>query len=320
MLNVSAHKEFWPLTDTFKTPHSERFGAELIICEISDGEFTGSSEVFPLRREGEDGDKILAQIEKVAKKIGSISSIQEISSIVPNGAARAALDTAYWRLLAARENKSLWEISGLQKPKPLCVSCTIPVGDLAKTEEYAKRYKDKKIIKLKLVGDDLDHAKVKLVRSIAVKAELMLDANGSFSVEQYEKLIPLAKENNVALIEQPFKVGEDDYLANSERQIPVCADESCREFEDLASLRTKYDVVNIMLDRVGGLSAGIKIKQKAREMGFKVMIGSATTSSLAIRPAFYLAQDADYADLDGLTFLTYDHPDGLKIQDSIMSE
>lgn len=319
-MEITAYRESWPLRDVFRIAHSERYYAELVICEIEEGGIIGYGESYPYMRYGESSDSVVKQIEDSIADIKKITSSNDLESILPAGAARSAVDLAYWDLKAKKAGRSIWEISGMKKPNPICSAYTICVDSIEKVGKDSLKHQDKKILKLKLSGDELDAQRIQIVRKNAPNARLVIDANESWDEIKYEELIDICKECNVEMIEQPFKAENDGYLASIKREIPICADESCHTSKDLTSLVGKYDIVNIKLEKSGGLTEALKLKQKARMMGFKIMVGCMVSTSRSIRPAYYLAQDVGFVDLDGFALLLRDRKNGLKFTNSMVSE
>lgn len=319
-MKITAYRESWPLRDVFRIAHSERYYAELVICKIEEDGIIGYGEAYPYMRYGESPDSVIKQIEVAIADIKKITSSNDIEKILPGGAARSAVDLAYWDLKAKKSGRSIWEISGLKKPNPICSAYTICVDNIEKIGNDSLKHQNKKILKLKLSGDGLDAKRIQIVSKNAPNARLVIDANESWDERKYQQLIETCKECNVEMIEQPFKAGNDSFLASIKREIPICADESCHTSKDLTSLVGKYDIVNIKLEKAGGLTEALKLKQKARMMGFKIMVGCMVSTSRSIRPAYYLSQDVEFADLDGFALLLRDRENGLRFSNSMVSE
>jgi len=167
------------------------------------------------------------------------------------------------------------------------------------------------ILKLKLGGDSSDLARVEAVREAAPSARLLIDANESWSPEHYRQIVPALKELAVQLIEQPFPADSDEVLETLDHLVPVCADESCHTTSDLPRLMNRYEVLNVKLDKTGGLTEALRLCQSARNSGFQLLIGCMVCSSLGIAPARLLAGSADYVDLDGPVLLAGDRNYGL---------
>ena len=121
---------------------------------------------------------------------------------------------------------------------------------------------------------------------------------------------------NVGLIEQPLPAGDDGLLAEIDRTIPICADESLHDRAGLDALAKRYDAINIKLDKAGGLTEALKLAHEARARGFEIMVGCMVGSSLAMAPAMLLAHHAAYVDLDGPLLLARDREPGLRYEGS----
>lgn len=300
-------EESFPLLKPFKIAHGVRSKSDVIVVEIYEGDFVGVGEATPYARYGETCKSSLVEIEKVRKKIESGIDNEILQKILPAGAARNAVDCALWDLEAKKQNKKIWQIADLPKPKAIYTAFTLVIDE---PEIMAKEAEEKKekfpIFKLKLAGDGKDMVRISEVRKAAPKNKIVLDANESWAKEIYQNAIAQCKDLKISMIEQPFKSSDDDILKNLAHPITICADESCHVTKDLENLREKYDMINIKLDKSGGLSEGIKMFKKARELNFQIMVGCMVATSRAILPAFYLAQLADFVDIDAPLLLAND--------------
>lgn len=299
MRELEVRKEEFILKQPFKIAHGTRYISEVIYVKIREGDLVGEAEAVPYARYNEDPISVIKQIELVRKKIEQGVSRIELQKLLKNGAARNALDCALWDLQAKQQKKALWQIANLPKPQSLQTAYTLVIDEPDIMALEAKKLKAKyKILKLKLAGDKLDQQRIIKVRQAAKNNLIILDANESWRSENYRKLLDICLAQNIAMIEQPFKVGEDDILLKIKSKIPICADESCHISDDLDALRGKYEMINIKLDKAGGLTEAINLYNQARSMGFQVMVGCMVGSSLSILPAYYLALKADLVDLD----------------------
>ena len=250
--------------------------------------------------------KMLAQVEAMRERIEAGITRQQLQELLPPGGARNALDCALWELEARRSGKPVWQLAGLQEPKALVTTFTLGAADPAVMVERAHDYAQARAIKLKLTDDDLNADRVRAVRAARPDVWLMVDANQGFTRESFEQLLPVLVEAQVSLVEQPFPMGQDDWLDGLERPIKLAADESVQDRRHLARLVGRVDVINIKLDKCGGLTEGLAIAEEARKLGFGLMVGNMSGSSLAMAPAFVVGQLCDVVDLDGPTFLTTD--------------
>ncbi|MBT4921878.1 MAG: dipeptide epimerase [Rickettsiales bacterium] len=319
-MKIRAYHDSWPIDGVFNIAHGSRTEADMVVCEISDGNSTGCGESYPYYRYNETVESVLAQIDQARDKIVANPTRADLLNILPAGSARCAVDLALWDLESKESGKAIWELAGLPKPRPVATAFTISIGSPDKVRQDVQKNQDKKILKMKLSGDELDKDRIAIARKYAPDAKIIIDANESWDVASYYELISLCQENNIAMIEQPFKSEADAILKTLERPIPICADESCHTAQDLKNLVGKYDMINIKLDKTGGLTEALTLYKEARALGFKVMVGCMVTTSLNIRPAYYLAQKADVVDIDGFVLLAKDRENGLKFYDSMVFE
>lgn len=312
--------ESWPIKKVFKIAHFSRFFSQTIYCELEKDGVVGIGESFPYSRYDECAESVYDQIFAKKKEIANIKNLDDLQKILPAGAARNAVDSAFWDLQAKLNNQTIWQFAKLPKPKPIESFYTLSIESPEKLRETILENNNKTIFKLKLNGDEYDKSRIITTRETAKNAKIVIDANEAWTPDFYDEIIETCLKADVKLIEQPFKAGEDDYLREIEHKIQICADESCHTSNDLEKLKGKYDIVNIKLDKSGGLTEALKLKEKAKEMGFKIMIGCMVSTSLSIKLAYYLAQDADYADLDGFALLTHDRKNSLILDGSMVSE
>ncbi|HSV33873.1 MAG TPA: dipeptide epimerase, partial [Pyrinomonadaceae bacterium] len=234
--------------------------------------------------------------------------------LLPAGAARNALDCALWDLEAKISGKHVWELANVPMVPEVETSFTISLDTPALMAAAAKSSAAAPILKLKLGGDDVDLARVEAVRQAAPAARLLIDANESWSPADYQKIVPALKRLGVELIEQPFPADADEVLETLDHPIPVCADESCHTSTDLPRLTNRYEMINVKLDKTGGLTEALLLSARARESGFKLLIGCMVGTSLSMAPARVLAGTAEYVDLDGPLLLARDRDQGLAYQ------
>ncbi len=304
ILRIDAKEEIWPLKEPFRISRGSRTEARVVVVTVSEGEHIGRGECVPIARYNQTTASVLAQIEgiKGEKNLDQ----QHLQKLLPAAAARNALDCALWDLEAKHSGKRVWELADLSVVDQVETSFTISLDAPKRMSAAAKAAASLPILKLKLQGDDLDLARVETVREAAPNARLLIDANESWSPERYRKITPALKELGVELIEQPFPADADDVLETLDRPMPVCADESCHTTADLPRLENRYEVINVKLDKTGGLTEALRLCEGARESGFKLLIGCMVCTSLGIAPARLLASFADYVDLDGPLLLASD--------------
>jgi L-alanine-DL-glutamate epimerase-like enolase superfamily enzyme len=236
---------------------------------------------------------------------------------MPAGAARNALDCALWDLEAKRAGQRAWTLIGAAAPKPLKTAFTISLGSPDAMAADTARAAHRPLLKIKLGGDG-DEQRIQAVRRAAPNAELVVDANESWSAGNIVRNLAACADNGVTLVEQPLPAGHDEMLATIKRPVAVCADESVHDRASLTALRGKYDAVNIKLDKTGGLTEALAMAETARQLGLRIMVGCMVATSLSMAPAVVLAQSADVVDLDGALLLARDRAHGLRYDGSIV--
>ena len=310
MRQLTLNIETWPVRGVFRISRGSQTEIVVVTAEIRDGSFTGRGECRPYARYGETPDSVMATLEAIRKDLQEGLERDELSNFLAPGAARNAIDCALWDLAAKREGQPVWKLTGLPTPQILTTAYTLSVDSPENLAVTAKNQNWRPILKLKLAGlDDLQC--VAAVRANAPASRLIVDANEAWSQRDYQDIAPELVRLGVELLEQPFPAGADACLASLPKLLPVCADESCHDSRSLDRLIGLYDVVNIKLDKTGGLTEALHMKALARKLGFEVMVGCMVGTSLAMAPAFFLAQGARYMDLDGPLLLAKDRQPGL---------
>jgi L-alanine-DL-glutamate epimerase-like enolase superfamily enzyme len=262
--------------------------------------------------------EVAAQIDKVRDLVESGSLNRAgLQSLLPPGAARNALDCAFWDLESKLKDIPVWTLAGLPEPKPLITAFTINLDKPAAMAAVARENRHRPLLKLKLGGPD-DLERVRQVRVAAPDAELIVDANEAWTPVTYSEHASELARMGVKLLEQPLPAGQDAALASLGRAVPLCADESLHDFSDLGAVARLYDFVNIKLDKAGGLTEATKIANAARERGISIMIGCMVGTSLGMAPAFLLGAYARIVDLDGPLLLAEDRPDGIQYDGGTM--
>jgi L-alanine-DL-glutamate epimerase-like enolase superfamily enzyme len=313
LLILDAHEQSWPLDKPFRISRGSSTEARVVVVTVTDGHHTGRGEAVPISRYNQTVESVLAQVESM--KSEKILDRKEMQQLLPAGAARNALDCALWDLDAKVSGKRAWELANLPIVPEVETSFTISLDTPAAMAAAAKANANAPILKLKLGGDDVDLARVEAVREAAPTARLLIDANESWSPSHYRENVPALKKLGIELIEQPFPADADDVLEELDHPVPVCADESCHTSADLPRLTNRYEVLNVKLDKTGGLTEALLLTERARENGFKLLIGCMVCTSLGIAPARLLASAADYVDLDGPLLLARDRDHALFFHD-----
>lgn len=277
---------------------------------MADGDHVGRGECVPIKRYNQSVASVLAQIESI-QDVGDLDR-DKLQQLLPPGAARNALDCALWDMEAKRSGKRVWELANIPIVEQVATSFTISLDTPERMADAAEAAGRLPILKLKLGGDEPDLARVEAVRAAAPRARLLIDANESWSPRHYQSIVPALSELGVELIEQPFPAANDDVLQTLDHPISVCADESCHTTADLRRVKNRYEAINVKLDKTGGLTEALRLCQRARENGFKLLIGCMVCTSLSIAPARLLASNADWVDLDGPLLLSRDREHGLR--------
>jgi L-alanine-DL-glutamate epimerase-like enolase superfamily enzyme len=271
----------------------------------------------PYARYGETPDGVVAAIESMRAALRGGLDRAALQGAMPPGAARNALDCAYWDLEAKEAGRRAYELAALLPPKPLVTAFTISL-DEPEAMEAAARAAKRPLLKVKLGGGDRDAERIAAVRRAAPNAELIVDANEGWSERDLERNLAACAQAGVALIEQPLPEVGDAALVGMARPIPVCADESVHDRASLAALDGKYDAINIKLDKAGGLTEALALASEAERRGLGIMVGCMVATSLAMAPAVLIAQRARIVDLDGPLLLARDRPHGLRYDGSIV--
>jgi L-alanine-DL-glutamate epimerase-like enolase superfamily enzyme len=308
-MNIEAREEILPLKGVFRISRGSCTEARVVVVTLSDSECAGRGEGVPIKRYSQSIASVLAQIESV-KRVPALDR-DKLQRLLAPGAARNALDCALWDLEAKISGRRAWELADIPIADYLETSFTISLDTPEKMADAAKAALTWQILKLKLGGDAFDLRRVEAVRQSAPSSRLLIDANESWSPEHYRKIVPALTELGVELIEQPFPADVDEVLETLDHPIPVCADESCHTTVDLRRLKNRYEVINVKLDKTGGLTEALRLCQHARESGFKLLIGCMVGTSLSMAPARLLASSAEWIDLDGPLLLACDCDHGL---------
>jgi L-alanine-DL-glutamate epimerase-like enolase superfamily enzyme len=280
---------------------------DVVVVTLEDGEHRGRGEASGVYYLGDNAQTMVAAIEAMRPGIEQGIDRAALQKCLPPGGARNAVDCALWELEAHRLGVAVWELAGLPAPEPLVTTFTLGADDPAVMAAGARKYAQAKSLKLKLTGDlPTDIARVRAVRAARPEVWMGVDANQGYSIDGLDSLIDALQPANVSLLEQPLKRGREADLDGFKSPIPIAADESVLTLKDIPGLVGRFDVVNIKLDKCGGLTEGLAMAHEARHIGLGVMVGNMVGTSLAMAPAFVLGQLCDVVDLDGPIFLAQD--------------
>ncbi len=310
-MKITVKDNSFRLKQPFIISRGARSFANVLTVEIEEHGFVGRGECVPYKRYGETLASVTETIQMVAPPLNR----ETLQNMLPPGAARNALDCALWDLEAKKNGKAVWQLAGIKQLNPLISTYTISLNTPEEMYSEALANRDRPVLKVKLGGNG-DIARIETIRQAAPDAKVIVDANESCSQNDFPDLLAKLEELDISLVEQPFPAGQDQFLNGFESPIPICADESCHDRTSLDDLVGKYSMINIKLDKAGGLTEALHLLKKGRGMGFDIMVGCMIGSSLAMAPAMLVAQYASIVDLDGPLLLAEDRQHGLSFEGS----
>lgn len=308
---ISVTPDTFRLAEAFTISRGSRVEAKVLTVRVIRDGVTGWGECVPYARYGETLESVTAEIEALPAAI----SRQDLKDALPAGAARNAVDCALWDWQAKSTGMPVWRLAGLPAPRPEITAFTLSLDTPEKMRASAAKHAFRPLLKIKLGTAD-DMPRLEAVRAGAPQARIIVDANEGWTAEVYADLAPHLLRLGVEMVEQPLPAGQDGMLAEIDRPLPVCADESCHDRASLPDLKGKYDMVNIKLDKTGGLSEALALRQAALDQGYQVMVGCMVGSSLAMAPALLVAQGVAITDLDGPLLLAEDRENALQFDGS----
>lgn len=317
MAKVEIFQEKFALREAFTISRGSKTEAQVISVRITDGSHSGRGECVPYARYGETAKSVMEQVQTISPQVMSGLTRSELQTSMPPGAARNALDCAMWDLSAKQQEKRAWELAGLDEPEALTTAFTLSLDTPEKMQRAAEKNAHRPLLKLKLGSED-DLGRLEAVRGGAPDADIIVDANEGWDAATWLALQEPLKHLGVSMIEQPLPENDDEALLDNDRLVPICADESCHTASDLEKLAGRYDFVNIKLDKAGGLTEALKLREEATKMGFGIMAGCMVGTSLAMAPAMLFAQGAEYTDLDGPLLLAEDRKEKLRYKGSVV--
>ena len=312
---LSVATESWPIQGRFTISRGSVTAVELVVVTLRQGDAVGRGECRPYARYGESPASVTAEIEVLGQRLADGLGRAELQGLLHPGAARNAIDCALWDLEAKLSGVPTWQVINTAAPQKLVTAYTLSLGEPEAMQRQAAENAWRPLLKVK-VGTADDAARIRAVRAGAPQSAIILDANEGWTPENLAYHFSLCAEARIALVEQPLPAGDDSALRDHARPILVCADESVHRTEDVAKLTDRYDAINIKLDKAGGLTEALALREAAREHGLKIMVGCMVGTSLGMAPAVLLAQGADFVDLDGPLLLARDRDPALHYEGS----
>ncbi len=311
--------ERWPLTTPFRITGYTFHDLEVVVVTLSDGEHVGRGEATGVYYLDDMPAGVVSRLESLRSTIEAGLDREMLSHLLPAGAARNAIDCALWDLEAKRAGVPVWRLAGLEPPRKLLTTYTIGIDAPEVMAQQAITFSQARALKLKLTGDGQDAERVAAVRGARPDVWLAVDANQGFTPTSLAALTPALVAARVELLEQPFPRGQDALLDGLCSTIPVAADESVQHTGDVAAMAGRAHVINIKLDKCGGLTEGLAMAAEARRLGFQIMVGNMLGTGLGMAPAFVLGQLCDVVDLDGPLLLAADRADGAIYEDGYLT-
>ncbi|MCJ7816080.1 MAG: dipeptide epimerase [Xanthomonadales bacterium] len=316
-MKFSAHLENWDLTQPFRISGAEWLTSPGLVVQLAEDGFVGRGEAQGVFYRNETAQSIFEQVHEVAGEIRRGITREELQQLLPAGGARNAVDCAMWDLECKKSGKTIWQLTGID-PKPVTTVFTIglestPEAMAAKAAAAA----DAPILKIKLDGNQ-PYEKLAAIRAARPDATLVVDANQGWDFDLLKEVIPKCAGLGLGMIEQPLPRGGDEVLEGFDSPVTLAADESCLDTSELDTAARRYSMINIKLDKTGGLTEALKLAHAARAKGCKLMVGNMVGTSLSMAPSFVIAQLCDFVDIDGPLLLRYDHPMGLSYNKGVV--
>jgi len=305
VLTLDVKTERWPFKEPFRISGYTFTDANVILVTLKSGNAIGQGEAAGVYYRKETPQSLIEQIESVRPQIEAGLSRNELRELLPTGGARNALDCALWDLEAQQTGVPAWKTAQLEKPAALRTTCTVGADTPEKMAVVAKAYAPAPRLKVKLTGQD-DAPRVKAIRAARPDAWIGIDGNQGFTRATLEALMPVLVDANVSLIEQPIAVGQEAELDGLRSPIPLAADESVQGLDDIAKAKGRFDVVNIKLDKCGGLTEALLMARAIKAAGMRSMVGCMEGTSLAMMPGCLAGQLCEIVDMDAVLFLAKD--------------
>jgi L-alanine-DL-glutamate epimerase-like enolase superfamily enzyme len=315
---ISVRTETWPSLIPFRIANITFDDFPLIVCEIEEDGTIGRGEALGVYFFDETPATMTAEIEAIAHKLADGAGREDLLDLLPPGGARFAVDSALWDLEAQLSNESVWAACGVDESP---VETVFTIGLESEPREMADRAtaaRDYTLLKVKLDADR-PVERIAAIRAVRPDARIIIDANQGWCFDQLVAVAPKLRELGVLMIEQPLPRGGDAELEDYDAPLPLCADESCLHLGELAQAMRRYQVINIKLDKTGGLTHALRLAKAARNLGLDLMVGCMGGTSLSMAPSHVLAQLCSFVDIDGPLLIGDDRPDGLLYEHAIVS-
>ncbi len=306
----------WPLREPFVTARDAVTGITTLTAVITDGNFQGRGEALGVSYLDETNESMAAAIHAVQHAIETGIDTDDLQQLLGPGGARNALDCALWDLRAKREKARVWELLQIDA-RPVTTVFTLSLAAAEQMAGQARAMSDCPVLKVKLDASDTA-AKIRAIRKARADADIVIDANGSWTIDLLDELAGVLVDSRVSMVEQPLPAGADDELARFDFPVTLCADESCQSTADLDYCAARYGMINIKLDKCGGLTDAMRMVDECRHRGLELMVGNMLGSSLAMAPALMPAQFCRYVDLDGPLFQVHDREHALEYRNGLV--
>jgi len=316
-MRLTVAAESWPIAGSFTISRGSKTAADVVTVTLEHDGHCGRGECVPYPRYQETVPQVMAALEAARPAIEAGATRAAVASLLAPHAARNALDCALWDLEAKQTATPVWRLAGLAEPKPAVTAYTLSLDTPEAMAEAAAKAADRPLLKLKL-GRDGDRDRLTRIRAAAPRSRLIVDANEGWAPDTLAAMLAACADAGVELVEQPLPAAADEALRHVTRPVIVCADESAHDRAGLDALVGKYDAINIKLDKTGGLTEALAMARAARDKDLRIMVGCMLATSLAMAPAFLLAQFAEVLDLDGPLLLARDREPGIAYDGSLM--
>jgi L-Ala-D/L-Glu epimerase len=317
-VSLRVEREIWPYAAPLRITGYTKTAVEVVVVSLSRDGNVGRGEAAGVRYRNETAASMVEQIEAIRPLLEAGLDRTSLQGVLPPGGARSAVDCALWDLEARLSGRAVWELAGLEPPRPVMTVFTVGAGSPEEVARAARGFTAARGIKLKLNGEPIDLERVRAAREARPDVWLSIDANQGFTFEALARLMPALIEARVALIEQPFPVGQEALLDGLDSSIPIAADESVQSLRDIHALAGRVQMINIKLSKCGGLTEGLAMARMARALDLRVMVGHFGGTSLAMAPAFLLGQLCDLVDLDGPALLAADRTPSIEYVDGLI--